>query len=185
MAEEKENEKFKWYAIQTYSGHESKVHERIERIIEQGGGSEGSIRQVLIPTEDVYELKKGKKVKTTRRLYPGYILVEMASDDQTLHLINNIQGVIKFLGTDRHPQSISTAEINKILGKMEEAKEAPPPDEIPFRRGDLVEVTDGPFTGFNGTVEDVYPEKGKVKVTVSLFGRPTPIMLDYVQLKSL
>ena len=77
------------------------------------------------------------------------------------------------------------SEINKILGKMEEAKEAPPPDEIPFRRGELVEVTDGPFTGFNGTVEDIFPDKGKVKVTVSLFGRPTPIMLDYVQLKAL
>lgn len=176
---------YKWYAIQTYSGHESKVHARLKRIIEQEGESGGSIRQVLIPTEDVYELKKGKKVKTTRRLYPGYILVEMLSNDRTLHLINSIQGVIKFLGTDRHPQSITKSEINKILGKMEEVKEAPTPDEIPFRRGDLVEVTDGPFTGFNGTIEDLYPDKGKVRVIVSLFGRPTPIMLDYVQLKAL
>jgi transcriptional antiterminator NusG len=185
MNEENENTELKWYAIQTYSGHESKVFTRLERMIEQGDETQGDIRQVLIPTEDVYELKKGKKVKTTRRLYPGYILVEMLSNDRALHLINNIQGVIKFLGTDTHPQSISKTEINKILGKMEEAKEAPPPDEIPFRAGDLVEVRDGPFTGFNGTVEDVFPEKGKVKVTVSLFGRPTPIMLDYVQLKSL
>ena len=187
MNDEKGNGDFKWYAIQTYSGHESKVFARLQRIIDQNSesGGEGNIKQVLIPTEDVYELKKGKKVKTTRRLYPGYILVEMLSDDRTLHVINGIQGVIKFLGTEMHPQSISKSEINKILGKMEEKKVAPPPDEIPFRAGDLVEVTDGPFTGFNGTVEDVFPEKGRVKVTVSLFGRPTPIMLDYVQLKAL
>ncbi len=187
MSDEQENDNFKWYAIQTYSGHESKVYARLQRIIDLNTESEagGNIRQVLIPTEHVYELKKGKKVKSTRRLYPGYILVEMLSNDQTLHIINGIQGVIKFLGTELHPQSISKAEINKILGKMEETKVAPPPDEIPFRPGDLVEVTDGPFTGFNGTVEDVFPEKGRVKVTVSLFGRPTPIMLDYMQLKAL
>jgi transcriptional antiterminator NusG len=188
MNESKENSEYKWYAIQTYSGHELKVRERLQRVIEQESGEfgeKGQVRQVLIPTEDIYALKKGKKVKTTKRLYPGYIFVEMISDEQTLHIINGIQGVIKFLGTDRAPQSISKSEINKILGKMEEAKEAPPPDEIPFRRGDLVEVTDGPFTGFNGTVEDLYPDKGKVKVTVSLFGRPTPIVLDYVQLKAL
>lgn len=185
MNEAQQNSEYKWYAIQTYSGHEAKVRDRLQRIIDQEGGEKGNVKQVLIPTEDIYELKKGKKVKTTRRLYPGYIFVEMISDEQTLHIINGIQGVIKFLGTDRHPQSISKLEINKILGKMEEVREAPPPDEIPFRRGDLVEVTDGPFTGFNGTVEDLDQAKGKVIVTVSLFGRPTPIKLDYVQLKSL
>jgi transcriptional antiterminator NusG len=185
MDEAPQNSEYKWYAIQTYSGHEVKVRDRLQRMIEQEGGEKGNVRQVLIPTEDIYELKKGKKVKTTRRLYPGYIFVEMISDEQTLHIVNGIQGVIKFLGTDRNPQSISKSEINKILGKMEASKEAPPPDDIPFRRGELVEVTDGPFTGFNGTVEDLYPDKGRVKVTVSLFGRPTPVMLDYIQLKSL
>ena len=173
-----------WYAIQTYSGHEKKVQRLIELRIEEEPGTEPDheIRQVLVPTHEVVEIRNGKRVTVTKRLYPGYVLVEMLFNERTQHVINNIQGVIKFVGQGKAPQPLRDDEINKILG-VEEEKEDETFEEIPFHIDQVVEVTQGPFTDFSGTVQEVYPDKGKVKVEVSLFGRQTSVELDYTDLK--
>ena len=173
-----------WYAIQTYSGHEKKVQRLIELRIEEEPGAEPTheIRQGLVPTHEVVEIRNGKRVTVTKRLYPGYVLVEMLFNERTQHVINNIQGVIKFVGQGKAPQPLRDDEINKILG-VEEEKEDETFEEIPFHTDQVVEVTQGPFTDFSGTVQEVYPDKGKVRVEVSLFGRPTSVELDYTDLK--
>jgi transcriptional antiterminator NusG len=176
----------RWYAIQTYAGHENKVKTLVERRIaeEPGSEEEREIRRVLVPTQDVVEIKGGKRVMKTRRLYPGYVLVEMVLNERTLHIINNLQGVIKFVGSGVEPQALRPEEMNKILGVASaEVEEEVSEAEIPFKSGQVVEVTEGPFKDFSGTVEEVFHEKGKVKVQVSIFGRPTAIELDYTQLK--
>jgi transcriptional antiterminator NusG len=176
----------RWYAIQTYSGHENKVKRLIDhRIAEEAGETpeEKGVQEALVPTQDVAEIKNGKRVTVTRRLYPGYVLVKMRADQRTVHLINNIQGVIKFVGPGNEPQPLHDDEINKILGLEPVEEVAEPKEQIPFRSGQVVEVTEGPFSDFTGTVQDVYHDKGKVKVEVSLFGRPTSVELDYTQLK--
>ena len=173
-----------WYAIQTYSGHENKVQRLIELRIEEEPGSEPTqeIRQVLVPTHEVVEIRNGKRITVTKRLYPGYVLVEMLLNERTQHVINNIQGVIKFVGQGKTPQPLRDDEINKILG-VEEEKEDEAYEEIPFPVDQVVEVPQGPFTDFSGTVQAVYPDKGKVRVEVSLFGRPTSVELDYTDLQ--
>ena len=174
----------RWYAIQTYSGHENKVQKLIQRKIEeeQGAPESKEIRDVLVPTQDVLEIRNGKRVTVTKRLYPGYVLVQMDMNERTMHAINNIQGVIKFVGSGKAPQPLRDDEINKILGvEIEEEKASR--EEIPFHVDQVVEITQGPFTDFSGTVQEVYADKGKVKVEVSLFGRPTSVELDYTQLK--
>lgn len=179
-------EEARWYAVQTYSGHENKVKRLIDfRIAEEAGETteEKEIQEAIVPTQDVVEIKNGKRVTVTKRLYPGYVLVRMALNQRTQHVINNIQGVIKFVGPGGGPQPLRDEEINKILGLAPEAEELEPREEIPFRVGQVVEVMEGPFTDFSGTVQDVYPDKGKVKVEVSLFGRATSVELDYTQLK--
>jgi transcription termination/antitermination protein NusG len=176
----------RWYAIQTYSGHENKVKRLIDhRIGEEPGEAveEKEIQEALVPTQDVVEIKNGKRVTVTRRLYPGYVLVKMRSNQRTQHVINNIQGVIKFVGGGAAPQPLREDEVNKILGLSPAEEELEPREEIPFRVSQVVEVTEGPFTDFTGTVQEVYHDKGKVKVEVSLFGRPTSVELDYTQLK--
>jgi transcriptional antiterminator NusG len=119
----------------------------------------------------------------TRRLYPGYVLVQMLLNERTMHVINNIQGVIKFVGTGQEPRPLRDEEINKILGVTTGAEEEDTREEIPFHVGQVVEIMQGPFTDFSGTVQEVFADKGKVKVEVSLFGRPTSVELDYTQLK--
>ena len=176
----------RWYAVQTTSGHENKVRSLILRKIESDPAPADMrvIRQALVPSEQVVEIKNGKKVTVERKVYPGYVLVEMVIDQETLHTINGIQGVIKFVGKDREPQALRPDEVNRLLGIAEEAEEATPKEEIPFLVGQAVAITEGPFTDFNGTVEDVMADKGKVRVSVSLFGRPTSVELDYLQLKA-
>ena len=142
-----------------------------------------AIRQALVPTEQVVEIKNGKKVTVERKVFPGYVLVDMAVSEETLHTINAIQGVIKFVGKDRDPQPLRDDEVKRLLGIAVEEEVAAPKEEIPFLVGQAVAVTDGPFTDFNGTVEEVMADKGKVRVSVSLFGRPTSVELDYLQLK--
>ena len=174
------------YAIQTYSSHENKVQRLIERRIEEEPGEtpeEKEIREVMVPTQEVVEIRNGKRVTVTKRLYPGYVLVLMELNERTQHVINNIQGVIKFVGGGTMPQALNQDEVNKILGIADELEEAGPTEEIPFRKGQVVEVTEGPFSDFSGTVEEVFPDKGKVRVHVSLFGRPTSVELDYTQLR--
>ena len=175
----------RWYAIQTTSGHENKVKTLVVRKIEQDThpADEKLIRQALVPTQDVVEIKNGKKVTVERKLYPGYVLVEMLMNQDSIHVINGIQGVIKFVGHDRLPQPLRPDEVNRLLGIADEAEATAPKEEIPFLIGQAVAITEGPFTDFNGTVEEVMPDKGKVRVSVSLFGRPTSVELDYLQLK--
>jgi len=175
----------RWYAIQTYSGHENKVQKLIQKRIEEEPGEtpeQKEIQEVLVPTQDVMEIRNGKRVTVTKRLYPGYVLVKMLMNQRTMHVINSIQGVIKFVGVGKEPQPLRDAEVRKILG-AETEEERGAREEIPFHAGQVVEVTEGPFTDFSGTVQEVYPDKGKVKVEVSLFGRPTSVELDFTQLK--
>lgn len=177
----------RWYAIQTYSGHENKVQRLIQRRIdeEEGEPEDRQIQEVIVPTQELVELRNGKRVTVTRRLYPGYALVKMQYNQRTAHLINNIQGVIKFLGTGSDPQPLLDEDLTRIFGGPEAAEEAAdePIEQIPFTIGQVVEVIEGPFNDFSGTVQEIYPDKGKVKVEVSLFGRPTSIELDYTQLQ--
>ena len=175
----------RWYAIQTTSGHENKVKSLIQRRIDADGRSpeERAIRQALVPTQEVVEIKNGKKVNVERKIYPGYVLVEMVMDQETAHAINGIQGVIKFVGHERLPQPLRPEEVNRLLGIADEQEQEEPKEEIPFLVGQAVAITEGPFTDFNGTVEEVLADKGKVRVSVSLFGRPTSVELDYLQLK--
>ena len=176
---------FRWYAVQTTSGHENKVRSLVARKIESDPLPPESrlIRQALVPTQEVVEIKNGKKVNVERKLYPGYVLVEMLMNQETLHVINGIQGVIKFVGQERLPQPLRPEEVNRLLGIADEAEEQAPKEEIPFLIGQAVAITEGPFTDFNGTVEEVMADKGKVRVSVSLFGRPTSVELDYLQLR--
>ena len=175
----------RWYAIQTTAGHENKVRSLIQRKIEQDTlpAEARAIRQALVPTQEVVEIKNGKKVTVERKIYPGYVLVEMLMTQESLHVINGIQGVIKFVGHDRLPQPLRADEVNRLLGIADEAEADEPAEEIPFLVGQAVAITEGPFTDFNGTVEEVMADKGKVRVSVSLFGRPTSVELDYLQLK--
>ena len=175
----------RWYAVQTTAGHENKVRSLIQRRIDQDttAADERLVRQVLVPTQEVVEIKNGKKVTVERKTFPGYVLVEMLKTQESLHTINSIQGVIKFVGKDREPQPLRPEEVNRLLGVVDEAEPTLPKEEIPFLVGQAVAITDGPFTDFNGTVEEVMADKGKVRVSVSLFGRPTSVELDYLQLK--
>ncbi|HSH45287.1 MAG TPA: transcription termination/antitermination protein NusG [Longimicrobiales bacterium] len=176
----------RWYAVQTYSGHENKVKKLIDlKIAEEAGEApeDKEIQEVLVPTQEVTEIRNGKRVQVTRRLYPGYVLVKMLYNQRTMHVVNNVQGVIKFVGGGTEPQPLREDEINKILGLEPEVEETEPEEEVPFRPEQVVEVTEGPFKDFSGTVQEVYHDKGKVKVEVSLFGRPTSVELDYTQLK--
>ncbi len=177
---------YQWYAIQTTSGHENKVRSLIIRKIDQDNRAEGdrAINKALVPTQEVVEIKSGKKVNVERKIFPGYVLVEMQMNQDTLHLINGIQGVIKFVGHDRLPQPLRPEEVNRLLGVAVESEAEEASEEIPFLVGQAVAITEGPFTDFNGTVEEVMPDKGKVRVSVSLFGRPTSVELDYLQLKA-
>ena len=176
----------RWYAIQTTAGHENKVRSLIQRKIEMDARppEERAIRQALVPTQEVVEIKNGKKVTVERKLYPGYVLVEMDMNQETAHVINGIQGVIKFVGHERFPQPLRPDEVNRLLGIADAAEEEEPREEIPFLIGQAVAITEGPFTDFNGTVEEVMADKGKVRVSVSLFGRPTSVELDYLQLRA-
>ncbi len=173
-----------WYAVQSYSGNENKVQKLVQLKIDEEPGDlaeEKEIQEVLVPTQEVTEIRNGKRVSVSRRLYPGYVLVRMLLNERTQHAISNIQGVIKFVGSGADPQPLRQEEINKILGIEVEGSEEQE-EEVPFHPGQVVEVTAGPFTDFSGTIQEVYADKGKVKVQVSLFGRPTSVELDFTQL---
>lgn len=176
----------RWYAIQTTAGHENKVRSLIQRKIDGDVRPEDErpIRQAMVPTQQVVEIKNGKKVNVERKVFPGYVLVEMVMNQETMHVINSIQGVIKFVGQGWTPQALRQEEVNRLLGIEETVEEEAPKEEIPFMVGQVVEITEGPFSDFSGTVEEVLPDKGKVRVSVSLFGRPTTVELDYLQLKA-
>ena len=166
----------RFYAIQTTAGHENKVRSLIQRKIEfdPRPAEERHIRQALVPTQDVVEIKNGKKVTVERKIFPGYVLVEMVMTQETLHQVNGIQGVIKFVGHERMPQPLRPEEVNRLLGIVDDVEESAPKEEIPFLVGQAVAITEGPFTDFNGTVEEVMADKGKVRVSVSSNGKRCP-----------
>ena len=175
----------RWYAVQTTAGHENKVRTLLQRRIDTDptAAEERQIRQVMVPTQTVVEVKNGKKVEVEKKTFPGYVLVEMVVNQDTQHTVNGLQGVIKFVGKDKEPAPLRDDEVKRLLGIVDEKAASAPVEEIPFLVGQAVQITEGPFTDFNGTVEEVMPEKGKVRVSVSLFGRPTSVELDYLQLK--
>lgn len=173
----------RWYVVHVYSGFENKVKQALEERI-NNFSAQDKFGQIVVPTEQVVELVKGKRKTSSRKFYPGYILVEMALDDDTWHVVNGTDKVSGFLGGQDKPAPISQEEADRILGRMEAGKLKPKPKYY-FEPGDEVRVIDGPFTNFNGTVEDVNPEKGKIKVLVSIFGRSTPVELEFVQVTKL
>lgn len=173
----------KWYVVHVYSGFENKVKSALEERIEAFPNPE-KFGGIVVPTEQVVELVKGKKKESSRKFYPGYILIRMDLDDHTWHLVNDTAKVTGFLGGRNKPTPISDIEAERILSRMEEGKEKPQP-KFYFETGDEIRVVDGPFSNFNGTVEEVNPEKGKIKVLVSIFGRATPVELDFVQVTKL
>ena len=169
----------KWYIVHTYSGFEHKVKGALEERIAASGHAE-LFGQILVPTENVVELVKGKRKTSSRRFYPGYILVQMELNEETWHIVNNTSKVTGFLGGNDVPIPVPEEEVESIIGRMEAGKLKPQPKYY-FEEGDEVRVIDGPFTNFTGIVENVKPDKGKIRVMVSIFGRPTPVELEFVQ----
>ncbi|MGQ0722550.1 MAG: transcription termination/antitermination protein NusG [Candidatus Eiseniibacteriota bacterium] len=173
----------KWYAIHTYSGHENKVKSNLEKAINTSGLTE-RFGRVLVPTQLVTEMKNGKKTQSTRKYFPSYIIIEMELDEDTWHVVRNCPGVSRFVGaTASKPDALREAEVNRILGQIEGTKDKAIP-EVPFHEGEHVKVIDGPFSDFTGVVDEVNPERGKLKVMVSIFGRATPVELDFLQVQS-
>ena len=173
----------KWYIVHVYSGFENKVKAALQERIDASPHHE-KFGEVLVPTEEVVELVKGKRKTSSRKFYPGYILVQMELDDGTWHVVNDTAKVTGFLGGRNKPAPISDEEADQILNRMAAGKLKPQPKYF-FESGDEIRVIDGPFTNFNGTVEEVNQEKGKIKVLVSIFGRSTPVELDFVQVQKL
>lgn len=169
----------RWYSVSVLSNYEKRVAESIRTQVEQEELMD-QIEQVLVPTEDVIEVRKGKKVQTERRFMPGYVLVRMEMTDKAYHLVNNTNRVTGFLGPRGKPVPLRDAEVNRILNQVEEGVERPRP-LISFDIGEEVKVTDGPFEGFMGSVESVDDENARLTVTVSIFGRATPVELEYAQ----
>jgi len=171
----------KWYGVHTYSGYENKVKANLEERI-RALGAEEFFGEVLIPSETVVELKKGERKTSSRKFFPGYILVQMELNDETWHVVKDTPKVTGFVGGAKTPPAIPDAEVNKITARMEEGIERPKP-KVEFEIGETVRVVDGPFLNFTGVVEDVKPEKGKLKVMVSIFGRVTPVELEFIQVE--
>ena len=175
-----EQEALKWYAIHVLSGHENKIKTYLENEIKHAHLEE-RIDKILVPSEEITEMKEGKRKVRTRIMFPGYMLVHMTYDKETRHLILNTPGVTNFVGGKSEPVALKNDEAERILGKTEGA----PKDrsKVPFHIGDPIKVIDGPFTDFTGFVEEVNEEKNKVKVLVSIFGRSTPVELDFLQIE--
>jgi transcription termination/antitermination protein NusG len=178
------SEENKWYVLRVLSGKERKVKEYLESEIDRSGW-QGIISQVLVPTEKVYKIRNGKKVIQERNFFPGYVLVEAFGDKMTADLlseIRNMPGVINFLG-DNHPTPLRKSEVNRILGTVDEMAEAGESMNEPFIVGETVKIIDGPFNDFFGNIEEVFDEKKKLKVIVKIFGRRTPVELNFTQVE--
>jgi transcription termination/antitermination protein NusG len=173
----------RWYIIHVYSGFEKKVMTSIREQAQQQG-LQDLFEEIIVPMEEVVEVKRGKKVNAERKFFPGYVLVKMELNDETWHLVRNTAKVTGFLGAGGKPAPIPDAEAQRVLHQMQEGIEHPRP-LVTFIYGDQVRVVDGPFSSFNGTVEEVDEAKGRLKVAVSIFGRATPVELEYSQVEKL
>jgi transcription termination/antitermination protein NusG len=171
----------RWYVVHTYSGHENKVKSYIENA-KQNSHVGDKISQVVVPQEEVVEMRDGRKTTSMKKFLPSYLLVEMDMDKESLHFVTNVPGVTSFVGPGRKPQPLRTDEVQRILGQIER-RIVEESEGIPYQVGDRVKVIDGPFSDFIGLVDDVNPEKSKIKVMVSIFGRNTPVELDVLQVE--
>jgi len=171
----------RWYVVHVYSGFEKKIAQQIKEQAAQKGLAD-EVDEVLVPAEQVLEMRRGQKVSAEHKLLPGYVLVKMELTDDAWHLVKNIPKVTGFLGSKTRPSPISETEAERMLKQAQEGVEHPRPSVL-FEVGEQVRVADGPFTSFNGTVEEVDAEKGRLKVSVSIFGRATPVELEYGQVE--
>ena len=172
-----------WYIVHTYSGFENKVKESLLQRV-QAYGLQNEIGEVLIPTEDIVEKRGGREVKSARRFFPGYILVEMNMSDHAWHVVKNTPKVTGFVGTGKKPTPLSETEVNNILEQVVTAKEKPKPKYM-FEKAEPVRITDGPFNNFTGVVDEVNLDRNTLKVMVTIFGRQTPVELDFSQVQKL
>ena len=170
-----------WYSLRVLSGKEKKIRDTIMSEIAAGSDS-GKIEEILVPSENVVEMRSGKKVVKDRVFYPGYVLIKMEMDNESRHYVENISGVMSFVGPKGEPESLKTEEVNRILGEVE-VKDGQEVMSTRFRRDEVVKIIDGPFVDFEGSVTETNEEKQKVKVMVSIFGRSTPLELDYLQVE--
>ncbi|TMD58871.1 MAG: transcription termination/antitermination protein NusG [Chloroflexi bacterium] len=176
----KEGER-RWYVIHTYSGHENKVKTNLEHRI-ASLDMKDKIFQVLVPTEEEIEIKNGKRFPVEKKVFPGYVLVEMVMDDDSWYVVRNTPGVTSFVGSGNKPTPLTDTEVKAILRQI---KMEQPKYKVAFTKGEAVRVTDGPFADFHGVVDEVHPDRNKVKVLVSIFGRETPVELDFLQIEKL
>jgi transcription termination/antitermination protein NusG len=177
-----EQEPKKWYVVRAISGNEKKVKQYIENEINRLGLKD-FVSQVLIPTEKVYQIRKGKKVSKERNYFPGYVLIEAVLTGEIPHIIKNVPGVINFLGSKGEAVPLRQSEVNRILGKVDELSEKEEELTTPFIIGETVTVIDGPFNSFSGVIEEINEEKKKLKVMVKIFGRKTPLELSFMQVE--
>jgi transcriptional antiterminator NusG len=173
----------RWYVLHVYSGFEKKISQQIKEQAELKGLAD-HIGDIIVPTEEVMEVRRAQKVNTERKFFPGYVLIHMDMSDEAWHLVKDVPKVTGFLGNKHKPSPITDAEAERIMKQQQEGTETRRPAVI-FEIGEQVRVADGPFTSFNGIVEDVDEDKGRVKVMVSIFGRPTPVDLEYAQVEKL
>jgi transcriptional antiterminator NusG len=173
----------RWYIVHAYSNFEKKVAEEIKKQAQQQGLTDLFL-EVLVPTEEVVEIRRGQKVNAERKFFPGYVLVKAHLTDEAYHLVKNTPKVTGFLGTNNKPMPVTQAEVDRILNQVKEGVEHPKP-AITFEVGEQVRVADGPFTSFNGTVEEIDEGRSRLKVAVSIFGRATPVELDFAQVEKL
>jgi len=168
-----------WYILHTYSGFEEKVKSAMQERVKKAGQEE-MFGEILVPTEQVVEMIKGAKKTSSRKFFPGYILLNVDLNDETWHTVRDTPKVTGFVGNDLHPEPLTDEEAMKIIGRIKDGAVKPKP-KVTYDVGDVVRVIDGPFANFQGVVETVYPDKGRVRVMVSIFGRETPVELEYVQ----